>query len=118
MIGFLIAALATAAALVTAALIVKRPPVSLSAPSKNQAASLGRWVAALGQTAQECKQAIHLPAAPDYPAASAWNLGAPVQPVDFSRQLASLQLALSPLAPAPKASPESKASVEKIPAAA
>jgi predicted secreted hydrolase len=97
MIGFLVAAAATAAALITAALIVRRPPprVHLS-DSGSAGSSLNRWANFLGQTAQECKKALDLPPVPEYQNVSHWNLGAPVQPVDFSRQLASLQSALAP----------------------
>jgi hypothetical protein len=88
MIGLLVACGTVAVAIVATVLVAKYPPSMRSfRKADGQNVSLARWATLL--------DGLSRPASEDYSGASAWDIGAPVQPAEFTRQLGSLQGALA-----------------------
>lgn len=96
MIGFLLSCAGLALAVVLAAFVLKRPLAAVCQPDPEAPAndSLARWAMLMDTAAKTCKEALSPPESPESFSSSAWNVGSPVQPADFTRQLGSLQTAL------------------------
>jgi hypothetical protein len=88
MLGLLLACGTVAVTIVATVLVAKYPPATrLSRKADAPNISLARWATLL--------DGLSRPASEDYSDASAWDIGAPVQPAEFTRQLGSLQGALA-----------------------